>query len=147
MAHPVTRAHLKQAVDAQDWDLLDALLELDPGHVDDRSLYTDTWGEWWGLLLECVRNGAATGVRVLLKHGADRSLGNRGDCIPCTPLELARERELHDIVALLEGDRPTYERSREPELPALDAQDERVNRQGEVADATGLVFPTEAFED
>ena len=50
----VTRAHLKKACDTRNWDLLDKLLELSERDIDDKSYYTDTWGEWWGLLLECV---------------------------------------------------------------------------------------------
>ncbi len=63
-----TRVHLKNAVDNHNWDLLDKLLEIDNSQINDTSLYTDTWGEWWGLLVECIRNEQVEGVKILLKH-------------------------------------------------------------------------------
>ena len=62
----VTRAQLKTACDENNWDLLDTVLELDASQINDRSMYTDSWGAWWGLLLEVVRHGWVDGLRVLL---------------------------------------------------------------------------------
>mgnify|MGYP006275120443 CR=1 FL=1 len=143
----VTRAHLKHAVDTESWDLLDKLLEIDPGRIDDNSLYTDTWGEWWGLLFECVRKGRVTGVRVLLKHGADPSVGNWGDCIPMTPMEAAEDNP-EILSLLLAGKRPNYERTSDPPLPEGEsAADRAIRRQGEVAEQTGLVFNSDVFAE
>ncbi len=149
MSYDVTRAHLKNACDANDWDLLDKLLELSNKHINDTSLYTDTWGEWWGLLFECVRRHQTDGVRVLLKHGADRELGNWGDCIPETPLEYAQAHKQADIIALLTAETPpTYTRQTDPPLPkGLSKQDRSVNRQGRVSQQTGLVFQAEVFDE
>lgn len=142
----VTRAHLKKAVDEQNWDLLDKLLEIDSSNIDDSSLYTDTWGEWWGLMLQCVLKKYEDGVRILLKHGADPKKGNWGDCIPITPAEYARKNNLKTILKLLKGKiKPEYERKTEPELPPLNAKDNAVNQQGKTRDDTGLVFPTDNF--
>ena len=141
----ITRAHLKLAVETQNWDLLDRLLEMDRKHMDDASYFTDTWGEWWGLLMECILREYETGVRILLKHGADRTVGTWGDCIPQTPLEAAKDNIA--IAALLqEKGPPEYLRSSDPMIPELIAQDEKINRQGEIADRTGMVFQVEDLE-
>ncbi|OJJ16015.1 hypothetical protein BKI52_35170 [marine bacterium AO1-C] len=137
----VSRALLKKAVDHKSWDLLDKLLEIDATHINDNSYYTDTWGEWWGLLLECVRHNHVNGVKVLLKHGANKKVGNWGDCLPYTPLEYAQEHKLTEIIQLLSSHQsPTYTRQTEPELPELNDYDKKVNRQGEIRDDTGMVF-------
>ncbi len=137
----VSRALLKKAVDNQQWDLLDKLLEIDNQHINDTSLYTDTWGEWWGLLYECVQNNQPTGVRILLKHGAKRHQGNWGDCLPMSPLEYAQEKKFQEIMNLLIiKEKPTYQRQTEPEIPSLNAHDKKVNQQGKTRDETGLVF-------
>lgn len=143
----VTRAHLKNACDKQNWDLLDKLLEINPKHINDNAFYTDTWGEWWGLLLQCVYRGWEDGVRVLLKHGAKKNVGSWGDCIPTTPLEAAADKPA--ILALLKAKtRPTYTRRTDPPLPtAASRQDRAVNRQGQVRDASGLVFQVDAFDN
>src|SRR5689334_6347821 len=115
-AFKVTRAHLKTACDAQNWDLLDKLLELDSSHVNDNALYTDTWGLWWGMLLETVQNGSVDGVRVLLKHGAQPDLACWGDGIEQTPLELAQDKP--EMLALLcAAEPPSYIRKTDPPLP------------------------------
>ncbi len=140
----VTRAHLKLALDKKNWDLLDKLLEIDPTHINDKSLYTDTWGEWWGLLCQAASKGYTDGVRILLKHGADREQTTWGDALYQTPLELAHGRP--KIIALLEDPaRPTYTRKSEPDLAKLQETPEfqAINRQGEIRDRTGLVFPTD----
>lgn len=137
----VSRALLKKAVDNKNWDLLDKLLETDSTNINDTSMYTDTWGEWWGLLYHCVIKHQVTGIKILLKHGADKTIGNWGDCIVETPLEYAKERQMHEIVALLSSkETPTYTRQTKPKLPKLPAYDEKVNRQGQIRDSTGLVF-------
>jgi len=143
----VTRAHLKNAVDTQNWDLLDKLLELSSKHINDASYYTDGWGEWWGLLLECVYKDAETGVRVLLKHGASRKLGSWGDCIPTTPVVAATEKPA--ILALLRSkNRPNYTRKTNPALPTSATElDHAVNQQGQIRDETGLVFQTNALTE
>ncbi len=142
----VTRAHLKNACDSQNWDLLDKLLEISTKHIDDNALYTDTWGEWWGLLLECIYRDNEVGVRVLLKHGANKKVGSWGDCIPVSPKEAAAEKP--DILSLLNNDmRPTYTRQTDPPLPAHTSdEDHAVNRQGEIRKQTGMVFQTDAFK-
>ena len=137
----VSRALLKKAVDQKNWDLLDKLLEINPKHLNDRSYYTDTWGEWWGLLFHCVMKNQVDGVKVLLKHGANKKIGNWGDCLPYTPLEYAQEHKMDEIVQLLTGQKPPeYTRQSEPELPELNDYDQKVNRQGEIRDETGMVF-------
>lgn len=137
----VARAHLKSACDARNWDLLDKLLAIDSSGINDHSLYTDTWGVWWGLLLEAIRLGEADGVRVLLKYGAKRDLASWGDGIEVTPLEAAKDKP--EIIALLTDPRtPTYSRMSDPPLPQGESpEDAAINRQGEIRDGTGLVFP------
>ena len=141
----VTRAHLKNACDAKNWDLLDKLLEISTKHINDNALYTDTWGEWWGLLLQCVYRGHEDGVRVLLKHGADKEVGSWGDCIPISPQEAAADKPA--ILSLLQAKtRPTYTRQSDPPLPTSEsAEDQATNQQGNIRDQTGLVFQTDAF--
>lgn len=142
----VSRAHLKKACDHRDWDLLDKLLELDNSNINDASLYTDTWGEWWGMLLECVYKNHVDGVKVLLKHGAKKSVGNWGDCIPTTPEEEAQSKP--EILQLLKSKkRPEYIRKREPNIDFIETEeDKKVNLQGEIRDQTGLVFQVDAFD-
>jgi hypothetical protein len=137
----VTRAHLKNACDLHNGDLLDKLLEIDAKYIDDGAFYTDTWGEWWGLLLECVYDNWADGVRILLKHGANRRNGNWGDCIPITPRQAAADKP--EILQLLKSkERPSYTRQTDPPLPAEESDADRwINRQGQIRDETGLVFP------
>ncbi len=142
----VTRAHLKNAVEQRQWDLLDKLLEISTKHIDDNAYFTDTWGEWWGLLLECVLTNQEQGVRILLKHGANRKIGNWGDCIPMTPIEAAAGKP--QILALLAGrDRPNYTRKTDPALPISETNTDRaVNQQGHVRDQTGMVFQVDAIK-
>ncbi|MBX0327417.1 hypothetical protein K2Z83_06970 [Oscillochloris sp. ZM17-4] len=136
----VTRAHLRAACESQSWDLLDKLLEIDPSRIDDNALFTDTWGTWWGMLIAAIVDNSPAGVRVLLKHGACRDQATWGDCVPETALELARDKPA--ILALLQSDQtPTYVRETDPPLPEGESpQDQATNRQGEIRDATGLVF-------
>jgi hypothetical protein len=136
----VTRAHLKNACDQRNGDLLDKLLEIDNNYIDDSAFYTDSWGEWWGLLLECVYDNWADGVCILLKHGANRRQGNWGDGIPITPKEVAADKP--GILQLLKSrERPSYVRLTDPPLPAEASDaDKRTNRQGQIWDETGLVF-------
>ncbi len=141
-AFKITRAHLKTACDEQNWDLLDTLLEQDSSQVDDNALYTDTWGLWWGMLLETVINGSVDGVRVLLKHGAQRDLASWGDGMEQTPLDMAQDKP--EILALLQAaEPPGYIRTTDPPLPPGESPEEQaVNRQGAIRDKTGLVFQT-----
>lgn len=143
--YTVTRAHLKNACDSKNWDLLDKLLEISTKHINDANYYTDTWGEWWGLLLNCVYTDSVDGVRVLLKHGAKKHVGSWGDCIPQTPTEAAADKPA--ILALLQAEtRPTYTRQTDPALPQQESpQDNAVNRQGVIQEATGLLFQTDAL--
>lgn len=141
MSHfKVTRAHLKTACDQQNWELLDKLLEIDRSQINDNSLYTDTWGLWWGLLHETVMNNSIDGVRVLLKHGAERNLSSCGDGYLATPLEVAEDKP--EITALLlNSSVPDYVRNTEPSLPESESpQQQPINRQGEIRDQSGLVF-------
>lgn len=138
----VSRALLKKAMDEQNWDLLDRLLTLDNSAINDKSVYTDTWGEWWGFLYEAILNEQLVAVNILLKHGAKKSVGNWGDCIELSPIELAEEKGLAEIVELLKNPaKAQYEAQKEVEIPSLDAQDARVNQQGAIRDQTGLIFP------
>lgn len=141
----VTRSHLKAACDQKNWDLLDRLLEIDASAIDDNALYTDTWGEWWGLLVEVIGRGEADGLAVLLKHGAKRDLATWGDCIPKSPLEVAEGKP--ELVALLTSPTPpAWVRKTDPPLPPPDpARADPVNRQGEIRDRTGLVFQSSAL--
>lgn len=136
----VTRAHLKSAFDQENWDLLDKLLETDSSGINDNSLFTDTWGDWWGMLLEAVYRRSAHAVSVLLKHGAQRDLARWGDGIPITALEAAEDKP--EILALLQNpEAPVYVRKTDPDLPSVESSKENaINRQGEICDATGLVF-------
>lgn len=136
---------MKLAVENEQWDLLDRLLEVDRTHMNDPSYFTDTWGEWWGLLMECIRRDREDGVRILLKHGADRNMGNLGDCIPESPLEAAAEKK--EILALLKNEKASeYRRKTDPPLPEPNAGDQRVNGQGQIAEETGLLFQMEGLE-
>ncbi len=136
----VSRAHLKTACDQKNWDLLDKLLEIDASQINDNALYTDTWGLWWGLLHETVMNNAIDGVRVLLKHGAERSICSCGDGYLATAFEIAEDKP--EITALLLDSRtPDYVRKTEPDLPASESPDEQaINRQGEIREHSGLLF-------
>lgn len=60
---PSTRAHLKAACEAKQWDLLDKLLEFDATLIDDNALYTDTWGTWYGMLVCAVVREAVAAQR------------------------------------------------------------------------------------
>ena len=142
----VTRAHLKTACDQQNWDLLDKLLEIDSSQINDNSLFTDTWGEWWGMLFETVRLGSVDGLKVLLKHGAERNLASWGDPGGNTPLEVAQDKP--EILALLQAaEIPVYLRQTDPPLPDLLSPTEMAfNRQGELRESTGLVFQTDTID-
>ena len=147
--YPITRAHLKIACEKRMWDLLDKFLEIDAGHVNDKSMFTDTWGSWWSLLCEVVGRNQINGVKVLLKHGADPNLSSWGDGIPETPIEMAKDKP--KILALLLNPQDVvYERKTDPPLPQWKEaarEIELINRQGVVRDQTGLVFQVEAFKD
>jgi hypothetical protein len=136
----VTRAHLKVACDQKHWALLDKLLAIDASSINDNSLYTDTWGSWWGMLLHCVMENQREGVQVLLAHGADPDLASWGDGIPVTPREEAQGKP--QILPLFEQPEPvTYQRRSDPPLPIqTTAEIKAINRQGAIRDATGLVF-------
>lgn len=142
----VTRAHLKKACEQQNWDLLDKLLEIDDRYINDNALFTDGWGEWWGMLYECVQRGQLEGVRVLLARGAKRKVSAWGDGLALSVMELAANKP--EFLALLQSKEPvSYVRGSEPELPdGLTAVDKAINRQGEIRDRTGLVFPHEGLE-
>ena len=141
--YEVTRAHLKKAYELAQWDLLDKLLSLDNSHINDASYFTDTWGEWWGLLLDAVYTDRLTAVQILISHGADTSLGNWGDCLPTTPKEAAVNKPA--IMALLKNpDQASYQRISDPELPTdLTERQKRINQQGKIRDETGLIFPVD----
>lgn len=136
----VTRAHLKTAFAAEQWDLLDKLLEIDNSSINDNALFTDTWGDWWGMLVEAVRRRSVDGVRVLLKHGAQRDLASWGDGVPFTAFEAAEDKP--EILALLTSPKPpVYVRQTDPALSEGEsAEEQTVHRQGEIRDHTGLVF-------
>ena len=145
MSSPITRAHLKQACDEKHWDLLDKLLEIDSSQINDNALYTDTWGEWWGMLMECIFRNQVDGVRVLLARGASRDVGTWGDGIPMTARDAAAD--LPEILVLLDAADVSYTRATQPEIPAADSpEDDRINRQGEIRDQTGMVFPVQPDE-
>ncbi len=143
----VTRAHLKNAFEQENWDLLDKLLEIDKARINDNDLFTDTWGDWWGMLLEAVYKRSPEAVSVLLKHGAQRDLARWGDGVAITALDAAEHKP--EILALLQSsETPIYVRKTEPALlPAESSKEASVNRQGEIRDATGLVFPIGVFDE
>ncbi|MBI3651820.1 MAG: hypothetical protein HY231_12440 [Acidobacteria bacterium] len=142
----VTRAHLKTACDEKNWDLLDKLLEIDASKINDNALYTDTWGEWWGMLIEAVKENSVEGVSVLLKHGAQPDVASWGDGIPHTAIEIAEDKP--EILALLQASEPVeYLRQTDPPLPQGESEEaSAINRQGEIREATGLVFQTDAWK-
>ncbi|MCE7870363.1 hypothetical protein DYH09_08305 [bacterium CPR1] len=145
---PVARAQLKRAVEEEHWDLLDRLLELDHSSVNDNSLFTDTWGTWFGALYWCVGRNLRAGVQVLIKHGADPHLQCWGDCLPVSPLELAQEGGKASLLPLLTGAEPAvYQRQTDPEIPPETDADQAVNLQQEIANATGLTFQVETLPE
>lgn len=132
----VSRSQLKAACEQENWDLLDLLLETDATQLDDKALFTDTWGEWWGLLMEVIYRGSPDGLLVLLKHGANRDVGRWGDGMPQSPLEAAADQP--EILTLLQDPaRPAYNRQTDPPLPAADPAFDELGR---IRDDTGLVF-------
>lgn len=124
-----------------DWDLLDKLLESDVTHINDNALFTDTWGEWWGMLMFVIGIGAFDGLRVLLKHGADRTVGSWGDGMLKTPLEAA-EGKPEILALLLAPGRPEYFRRTDPTLPEVD---QSIERQGRIWNQTGMIFQAETL--
>lgn len=142
----VTRGHLKDAFDRRQWDLLDKLLEIDGSRIDDPSLYTDTWGSWWGMLIEAVRIRSVEAVKVLLKNGARRDVASWGDGVPHTAKEAAEDQP--EILALLNGLEPAvYTRTTDPVLPQRESPAARaVNRQGEINETSGVVFQTDVID-
>jgi hypothetical protein len=137
----VTRAQLLNACQSRNADLLDKLLEYDASKINDNRLFTDTWGSWWGMLMHAINTDWTDGVKVLLKHNADRLAEIWGDGQTFTALECAADKKA--ILDLLQNpERPVYQRTTDPPLPeCLSATDAATNRQGEIADRTGLVFP------
>lgn len=94
------------------------------------------------MLLECVMQKQIKGVQVLLARGANRGVAMWGDGFMTTPREAAEEQP--EILALLDAETVTYERKTDPELPVGETEKDRaINRQGEIRDGTGLVFPVE----
>ena len=136
----ITRAHLRKAVMEGHWDLLDRLLEIDSSAINDNSLFTDTWGLRWGLLMECVRQDQVTGVSILLQHGANRGLSSWGDGQTSSPLSVARDRKNSEIEGLLSGSKVAqYTRFCDPPVPPLDETDQAINRKGELLKSKGLI--------
>lgn len=78
----IYRSQLKAACGKENWYLLDLLLETEAAHLNEKALFTDTWGDWWGLLMEVIYRRPPDGLRVLLKHGASRDTGRWGDGMP-----------------------------------------------------------------
>ncbi|MCA9780488.1 MAG: hypothetical protein KC800_27380 [Candidatus Eremiobacteraeota bacterium] len=106
---------IKKAIEEKNWDLLDKLLETDNSKVNDASMFTDDWGEWWAPLYECCLDNQVDGVRVLLKHGAKRKQRAWGDGMCRSPLEVAEEKGYGEIVKLLKSKaRPDYVRRSDP---------------------------------
>lgn len=79
-------------------------------------------------------------VSVLLKHGAQRDLASWGDGASFTALDAAEDKP--EILALLQSlEPPVYVRKTDPALPSAESPEEKANnRQGELREATGLVF-------
>jgi hypothetical protein len=142
MKNLISRSQLKSACESKDWDLLDKLLETDATHINDNALFTDTWGEWWGMLMFVIGIGSCDGLRVMLKHGADRTVGSWGDGMPQTPLEAAAGNP--EILALLlTPERPAYIRHTDPALPKIDPA---IEKQARIRSQTGMVFQAEVFK-
>lgn len=138
-ANRTTRAQLLHACETSDADLLDKLLEIDASRINDNALFTDTWGSWWGMLVHAICAGWIDGVKVLLKHNADRNAETWGDGQTFTALEHAADNP--EILALLQNpERPVFERVTDPPVPDTLPTDAAVNHQGEIAERTGLVF-------
>ncbi len=143
----VPRGWLKRAVEQKNWALLDKLLEQDNSQVNDNRMFTDTWGEWWSMLFECVRLKQLTGIKILLKHGADPNLQSWGDCLPKSPLELAQETSHQAMLEFLTGKtQATYERDHDPELPELTERDHAIEAQARIAAESGLVFQVDYLD-
>ena len=140
----ITRAHLKKALDSRDWDLFDQLLVIDSSYINDPQVYTDTWGAWWGFLMECIREKSSTGVTILLKHGADRNVGLSGDCESMSPFEAASMFKTDEILTILRSNStPVYKRTKDSPVPSLNADDVAINKQGEIRDRAGILFQKE----
>ena len=141
----VERHHLKNACQNSQWDLLDKLLELDNSLVNDNSMFSDSWGQYWGMLYELILRNEVEGIQVLLKHDANPREKSWGDGMNLSCLELAEGKV--DILRILKskGNRSAlYTRTSEPEWPMLKSKsDEEFNRKGRLKDKYGLVFPTD----
>lgn len=86
--------------------------------------------------MEVIYRGSPDGLRVLLKHGANRDVGRWGDGMPQSPLEAAVDQP--EILTLLQDPaRPTYNRQTDPPLPTADPAFDELGR---IRDDTGLVF-------
>jgi hypothetical protein len=149
METAITVGHLKEACSAANWDLLDYLLELDNAQVNYNSMYTDTWGEWWAMLLDVVYRGEVDGVRILLKHGADPALESWGDCLPRSAREVVTERKMSApdnpswkrMDDLFSGrEKAAWSRSCDPKIPPLGEAGRHSNDRQNLADDTGLQF-------
>lgn len=142
----VSRAKLVYAVDENDWDLLDLLLENDKNFINDNALFTDDWGSWWGMLFECVRQNKPEGVKVLLKHGAKKSVREWGDGFQRSPLELAEEKKNKEIIDLLTGKtKAEYTRKADVTIPDKLLRESEMDAQDELRNKTGLVFNPKVF--
>ncbi len=138
-------------------DLLDLLLEKDDQNINNNSMFTDTWGEWWGLLFQMVLNRSVEGVSLLLKNGAEPPIKNWGDCIEMAPVELAHDlldkaenqkdiNILKDIIELLQNpDSARYIRKTNPPIPELTDKERAIDRAADVQANTGLRFQDENF--
>ena len=112
----VTRELLRKACKTENWNFLDKLLETDNSMIDDEFMFSDIYGDYWGLLMECIYRNSSEGVTILLKHGANREIGRWGDNSPQSPHEAAAENLL--IIQLLEtAEPPKYHREKDPKIP------------------------------
>lgn len=142
----VTRAGLKACCEQGRWDQLDQMLARDATLIDDDALFTDGWGLWWGMLFEAAAQGAVDGVRVLLRHGAQRDRGCWGDGEAMSPAQAAQDHPA--VLALLQAP-PAVEppRAADPAWPPGEpAQAQALQRQAELRQRTGLVFDAGALQ-
>ena len=86
--------------------------------------------------MEVIYRTSPDGLRVLLKHGANRDTGLWGDGVPQSPLEAAEGKP--EILALLQDPaRPSSLRQTDPPLPAADPA---FHALGRICEDMGLAF-------
>jgi hypothetical protein len=138
----INRIHLKKALDEKNWDLLDLLLEIDNSNINDPSYYSDTWGSYWGLLVECIFHREFQGILILLNHGIDKEIGVWGDGPRVSALEIAKEKKMFDVIDLLNSTNiPKFLRASNPPIPDLNVREKIIDDKFKTNIKNGVVFP------